>query len=134
MDLTEYKVRAMRTDDSDISRFLGRVAIRRIMRVLHGAVGMSTEAGEVLDQVKKHVFYGKPLDRGKLVEELGDVMWYVMLCADALGVPLERVLELNVEKLEARYGGKFSEERALVRDVAAEKGVFLRGLGGDSGI
>jgi hypothetical protein len=47
------------------------------MRILHASMGIAGEGGEVLDLVKKHVFYNKPLDRAKVTEEVGDIMWYV---------------------------------------------------------
>lgn len=48
-------------------------------RILHGAIGMMTEAGEILDIFKKHIFYGKPVDVAHLKEEIGDFFWYLAI-------------------------------------------------------
>ena len=48
-------------------------------RILHGAIGMMTEAGEILDIFKKHIFYGKPVDVVHLKEEIGDFFWYLAI-------------------------------------------------------
>lgn len=51
----------------------------------YGAISLSGESGEVIDLLKKHTFNGHPIDRAKLVEESGDVMWSVACIADAHG-------------------------------------------------
>ena len=80
-------------------------------RLLTAAVGMSAEAGEFTEIVKKIVFQGKPVDMDNIIHlkrELGDVMWYVMQACIGLGVTLDDVIETNVEKLKSRYpGGEF---------------------------
>lgn len=89
-------------------------------RTLHGAIGLATEAGELLDQMKKVVFYGRELDQRNLREEIGDVMWYVALLCDANGFDLAEILAANQAKLEARYQGQFSLEKAENRNLDAE--------------
>lgn len=61
-------------------------------RLDHASRGMITEAGEMMDMLKKHFAYGKPFDRVNLLEELGDWMWYVSLATDSLGLSIETVL------------------------------------------
>jgi NTP pyrophosphatase (non-canonical NTP hydrolase) len=90
-------------------------------RLLHAVFGIATEAGELLDAFKKRMFYGKQLDETNLVEEFGDLFWYLALGCDALGVTFEEVWERNNAKLEARYGKKFTPEAALNRDLGAER-------------
>lgn len=84
--------------------------------LLLGAVGLSGEAGEVADLVKKHVFHGHALDRAHALEELGDILWYLAFTARTLGSSLEEVAAANVRKLEERYpegfSGKASRERS----------------------
>jgi NTP pyrophosphatase (non-canonical NTP hydrolase) len=77
-----------------------------------GAMGLSGEVGEVVELVKKHLFHGKVLDHDKMVRELGDVLWYVMYTANAVGSSLEEVARINNEKLRARYPNGFSVEAA----------------------
>lgn len=82
-----------------------------IERLLTGAVGLSAEAGELMEIVKKLIFQGKPVNEETIFHmkrELGDVMWYVMQVLMALNVELNEVVEMNVEKLAKRYpGGEF---------------------------
>ena len=89
-------------------------------RTLHGAIGLSTEAGELLDQMKKVVYYGRKLDKQNLREEIGDVMWHVALLCGANGFDLGEILAANKAKLQARYGGVFSLDKAENRDLTAE--------------
>ena len=80
-------------------------------RLLTAAVGMSAEAGEFTEVVKKIIFQGKPVNEDNLFHlkrELGDIMWYVAQACIGLNISLDEVLEMNVDKLKARYpGGEF---------------------------
>ncbi|AXQ70540.1 MazG-like pyrophosphatase [Synechococcus phage S-T4] len=80
-------------------------------RLLTAAVGMSAEAGEFTEVVKKNLFQGKPVNEENLFHlkrELGDIMWYVAQACIGLDISLDEVMEMNVEKLVARYpGGEF---------------------------
>lgn len=86
--------------------------------LMHAAAGISGEAGEVLDLIKKVWVYGKPLDPAtieKLVEELGDTMFYMQGMMNLLGVTPSDVRTANINKLEKRYPNGFSEAAALAR-------------------
>jgi NTP pyrophosphatase (non-canonical NTP hydrolase) len=96
-------------------------------RLLHAAMGCATEAGELVDAVKKHVFYGKELDTTNLIEELGDQLWYIFVAMDVLGVDFEGVARVNIEKLRKRYGAQFSESAAVDRDLIGERKVLTNG-------
>lgn len=61
------------------------------------------EAGETANEMKKVIEGKKPLDPLTFSLELGDVLWYIAIASHLLGVPLEDVMESNVNKLEARY-------------------------------
>jgi NTP pyrophosphatase (non-canonical NTP hydrolase) len=80
-------------------------------RLLTAAVGMCAEAGEFTEVIKKTVFQGKPVTEENLFHlkrELGDIMWYVMQACMGLDTTLDEIIEMNVEKLMARYpGGQF---------------------------
>lgn len=80
-----------------------------------GALGLAGEAGEVADLLKKHVHHHKPLDRGALVKELGDVLWYLAFLCEANGITLEEVASANAEKLRARYPDGFTTTAANAR-------------------
>lgn len=94
------------------------------MRALHAYMGLTTEIGELVDTFKKHIFYGKEIDHENLVEEMGDLFWYIALMATHLGVSFEEIMEKNNTKLRLRYPDKFSESHALNRNLEKEKDVF----------
>lgn len=114
---------AKRTEptDSDYQACMFRLGSVRTLRLLHVAMGLCTEAGEFVDQLKKHIFYGKPLDTVNLIEELGDSSWYERIGVDALEIGYLDMLERNIAKLRARFPEKFSEERAQTRDLVKER-------------
>lgn len=90
--------------------------------LMHMAAGISGEAGEVLDIVKKNFAYGKPLDQAHLIEELGDIVFYINGLLWMIDTSWDEVLTTNIRKLEARYpSGTFNADHAIHRDTAAEK-------------
>ena len=80
------------------------------------ALGLTGEAGEVAEHVKKHLFHATPLDRAAVVKELGDILWYVAAMATALDVPLGEIGATNIEKLRRRYPAGFDAERSRNRE------------------
>ncbi len=83
--------------------------------MMYTALGLNGEAGEVAEHIKKAFFHGHELDRENLEKELGDVLWYLAVMADTLGIPLEDIARHNIEKLARRYPDGFSEERSRNR-------------------
>jgi NTP pyrophosphatase (non-canonical NTP hydrolase) len=83
--------------------------------LMHCAAGISGEAGELLDAIKKTWVYGKPLDRVNLIEEMGDIEWYMEALRSLLGVGRDEVIAANVLKLQKRYPVKYTDELALAR-------------------
>ena len=79
------------------------------------ALGLTGEAGEFANSVKKIVAHGHPTDKGGLVEELGDVLWYVAMAARNLDADLERVARANITKLLKRYPNGSSADRSISR-------------------
>lgn len=83
-------------------------------RLLTAAVGMSAEAGEFTEIIKKIIFQGKPVNDENLFHlkrELGDVIWYLAQACIGLGISLEEIIQMNFEKLSSRYPeGTFSIE------------------------
>ena len=82
---------------------------------LHMAVGISGEAGELLDAVKKATIYRKPLDIANIVEECGDLLFYISGILDSIGVDIESAIAANTSKLSIRYGKSYSNEAAIQR-------------------
>lgn len=94
----------------------------RMNNLVHATLGVGGESGEIEDHVKKVAFNDRLLDRDHLIEEIGDVMWYLNLLVSELETTWGKVLSMNIAKLEARYPGlKFEAERSLNRDLDAEK-------------
>lgn len=69
--------------------------------LVYPALGLAGETGEYVEKVKKSIRDGFD-DRGAMVMELGDILWYLAVSAGHLGFSLEEVMEMNYEKLEAR--------------------------------
>ena len=86
-----------------------------IGELLNGALGLTGEAGEVADMIKKHIFHGHDLPPEDLVKELGDVCWYLALICHACGISIEHIMEKNIEKLRKRYPDGFSTEKSINR-------------------
>lgn len=82
----------------------------------NGILGLCGEVGEIADQIKKYRHQGHDLDRGHMIEELGDVLWYCAELAAGLGTTLDQAAEANVEKLRARYPDGFDAERSRNRE------------------
>ena len=109
MNLNKYQALANRTAKS---------LPTTIDDLMHAQIGMTTEVGEFATTLKKMSIYGQPMTvekRNNLIEELGDLMWYVALAATALQGPLDFVAQHNVDKLMERYPDKYSDELAAAR-------------------
>jgi NTP pyrophosphatase (non-canonical NTP hydrolase) len=81
-----------------------------------GAMGISGEAGEVTDYIKKVIYHSHELSKEKLAEELGDVLWYIGYLTESIGYSLEEIAELNKNKLRKRYPNGFEQERSINRE------------------
>jgi len=86
-----------------------------IGRTLHAAVGIAGEAGEVLDAVKKTWIYGKPLDRDNLLEESGDLLFYISALLTENGFTLEDAMHHNITKLAKRYPEGYTDSASIER-------------------
>lgn len=84
--------------------------------LMHMTIGISGEAGELLDAVKKRVIYRKPLDVCNVVEELGDIEFYMEGIRQELNITREMCLEANIRKLQKRYSDlKYTNQKAQDR-------------------
>lgn len=124
MQSKEYISNAIKTESTDFTSMDKRLSDDGLKRLLHAGIGLSTEAGEFLDALKKHIFYGKELDKVNLAEEIGDLFWYLAIASDELNIDFESVMERNIQKLKARYGEKFSEEKAEDRNLNVERNIL----------
>ena len=82
-----------------------------VERLLTSALGLCAESGEFTEVVKKIIFQGKPYNEENVFHmkrELGDICWYIAQACMALDTTFDEIIEMNVEKLKARYpGGEF---------------------------
>lgn len=113
----EYQKLAMRTNDDKAGERMNKRDFD--LRLYHNAnlpdlinacLGLAGETGELLDMVKKYVFHEKPLDTEHLKKELGDCMWYVALFCKAMSWDLDDIIQMNIDKLKARYSDGFSTD------------------------
>ncbi len=111
MELNEYQTLAMRTEANDSYD----PDVRMTQRLTNALMGLNGEAGEAIDILKKCLFQGHELEIDELIEELGDVMWYLAEAADAVGITLEDVAQLNIDKLKKRYPHGFTKEASIHR-------------------
>ena len=109
MTLDEYEMAATRTLNP---------ALDDRERLFDAAAGLAEEAGEVLGQVRKHLYQERPLDRERLTTELGDALWCLTIAARSIGVSLDAVARANIEKLRRRHPNGFTSEAGLGRDEA----------------
>ena len=120
IDSSNYVEKVLRTESIDFEKIRDRIRGNGALRLLHASEGMQTESAEFTDMLKKHLFYGKEFNRANAIEEVGDLMWYVGVACDELGVSLDSILQMNIEKLAKRYPNKFTEEDAINRNVEHE--------------
>lgn len=119
MTPNEYQKMALRTDSTSTTQ-LYQIKSMTKARLLNGLMGLNGEAGEAIDVFKKYLFQGHELNREHLAKELGDVAWYLAVSSDALGYTLEEILQMNIEKLRARYPDGFEAERSMNRSATDE--------------
>lgn len=121
--MDNYVQEAVRTDTKNYTGVVNGID-NKTMRLLHGALGVCTEAGELLDALKKKVMYGKDIDYVNVKEEVGDILWYLAIILDETGSSFDEVMQVNIAKLKKRYPDKFTSEAAINRDVEAERKVL----------
>lgn len=102
----QYQNMALRTANIDLEEH---------EQLINGALGLCGESGEVADMVKKCFMQGHELDVEHLAKELGDCMWYIALIADCIGYGLSGIMQMNVDKLKARYPEGFAVENSVNR-------------------
>lgn len=84
--------------------------------LIHMMMGLAGETGELMDAIKKSVIYGKTLDRTNIIEELGDIEFYLEGLRQSLRISREQVISNNVEKLTKRYtNNTYSDTQAIQR-------------------
>lgn len=132
MNANKYQKLAMRTNDGKASdRLIGKMQEYDmkfsseqsnkesvdIGGIFNACLGMSGEVGEFNDMIKKWVFHEKELDMEHAKKEAGDILWYVVMLCESFGWNMDEIMQMNVDKLKARYPEGFDVERANNRAV-----------------
>jgi NTP pyrophosphatase (non-canonical NTP hydrolase) len=106
MDNKRYREAIERTMNSDLSDK------EKLSMLL---LGMTGELGEIVDNMKKFLYHGHPLDLDELTEELGDFEYYHQHFKKHFGISDEKVYMVNIQKLQKRYPDGFSSKASLER-------------------
>lgn len=114
----------LRTDTPITPELIARISDPNTIRLIHAVLGMVTESAELADMLKRHLFYGKPIDVVNGKEELGDTLWYVGLAIDVFKTTMNDILTMNINKLKLRYPEKFNEVDAVERDLTSERSLL----------
>ena len=109
MNLKTYEKESSRTMSAKMHSSAAKVD------TAHGIIGIAGEAGELLDAMKKAMFYGAVLDLDNVREEVGDIMWYIMAIVRSEGWDLETIMQENIDKLRVRYPNQWNKEHAELR-------------------
>ena len=130
MNANKYQKLAMRTNDGKASdRLIGKMQEYDmkfsseqsnkesvdIGGIFNACLGMSGEVGEFNDMIKKWVFHEKNLDMEHAKKEAGYILWYVVMLCESFGWNMGEIMQMNVDKLKARYPDGFDVERANYR-------------------
>lgn len=111
--MDNYTKEVLKTVNNDRKSIRDRLGDPRSLDILHAAIGISTESAEILDIVKKYAINGKAMDDDKIIDELGDMYWYMHLLISRLGVFESVIKGRNIKKLRERFGDSFSSESAI---------------------
>lgn len=128
MEGNKYQKLAMRTNDGNGTYRLSSFAnTQNFYReelllnidaggILNACLGLSGEVGEFNDMIKKWIFHEKELDINHLEKECGDILWYIALMCNSFGWNLGEIMQMNIDKLKARYPEGFDTIRANNRE------------------
>lgn len=117
LTVADYERSAMRTLNPEMQNRFDGWGI-----YMEAALGLTGEAGEAAEVVKKSLCQGHELDKNALALELGDVAWYLTLFCHAAGLTLEEVLNLNTKKRAERYPEGFDKARSINREEGQKNG------------
>lgn len=112
MEIQEYQEKSSRTLsilDSNISDNI------------HMSLGLITESAEIADVFKKKLAYNKEIDWINIKEEVGDLMFYIANICNINGWDLRDILDTNIAKLKVRYPDKYTDDKAINRDLLSER-------------
>ncbi len=124
----EDYIRATSRTDGNHSHYAHAAArAADCVKMVHYTDGLCTEAAELKDVFKKHIAYGTAIDWPNIKEEAGDLLWYLARICDDKGWTIEELMQLNIDKLKARFPDKFTQEKAENRDLVREREILEQG-------
>jgi len=112
MDFTEYKEKALRTDWATYDDYNTGDASARFE---YSVIGLVTESAKLLDMVKKSKKDVFPIEPARVQEELGDLLWYLNLALDEVGMTYEELMQSNLDKIGKKYPVDDVESNKLIR-------------------
>ena len=115
MDIKTYVQNAERTRSKLDNKQLDNI---------HMGLGLVTESGELVDNLKKDLAYGKEIDWVNFQEEIGDILWYIAGLCNINGFDIEKIMDINIDKLRARYPEKFTSENSINRNIDKERQIL----------
>lgn len=118
MDSTKYIKSALRTEPKNY-RFKATGEVTP--RIEHAILGLVTEAGELMTAIKASKLYNRKLDKINLIEEAGDIMWYLAILSDELNIGFEEIWDKNIRKLKVRFPEKYVDDKANDRSLSKER-------------
>lgn len=125
MNGKEYQELAMRTNNEKATRRLLNLTLFDTTEdgigedtgtVLNACLGLSGEVGEFNDMIKKWIFHEKDFDEEHAKKEMGDIMWYIAMMCHAFRWDMDEIMQMNIDKLKARYPEGFDVIKANNRE------------------
>lgn len=119
MNANEYQQGALRTmipDEEQAEKLI--LALARsphLTQIMVAGMKLSSEAGELNDAIVKHISYGQPLDIENIIEECGDLLWYISVILESCNMTMGECMAMNINKLKIRYPENFTEKDAAER-------------------
>lgn len=130
MTPNEYQDMAARTDPDRTQQVVDKILemAPNGSWLLHSQIGLAGEVGELAAAIQRWLYYGKELDRTNVIEELGDLLWYLAQACRAMDVLLEDVMKANIAKLKFRYPERYTDFHAAEenRDRNGEEKVIYQ--------
>lgn len=131
MEVNEYQKLAMRTNDGKcIERLQDKIDMISFFKdakggklcekydlggIINASLGLSGEAGELNDFLKKWIFHGHEMNEEAVKKEIGDCCWYIAMMCESFGFDLDEIMRMNIKKLEERYPEGFDPEKSINR-------------------
>lgn len=125
MKPNEFLESVDKLENKDFDKLRERMTDDTSLRLMHACIGIGTEAGEVQDLFKKRIMYGKDIQVSDFIDEIGDLLWYIGVACNTLGISFEEIMDKNYKKLSTRYGKSltYTDEAANNKNKELEKKV-----------